>query len=98
MAVVAFAAGMAVLLFAAIRFCLTHDLPTEAEQRPEHILTHEPLAQTYTQDGGVIRLYVVTDPDYGTQYVVDEGGHPTPRIGSDGRVVGTVAEDYGGDV
>lgn len=72
----------------AVLLALPHDLPAEAEQRPERVITHDSLAPTYTYDGEVIRWYVLTDPDTGVQYLVNDRGGATPRLDRHGRVVG----------
>lgn len=69
------------------------DLPTEAEQRPEHVITHDSMCATYTYDGEVVRWYVMVDPDTGAQYVYnDHSWVQTPRIDRNGDVMG-VAPD-----
>lgn len=58
---------------------------TEADQRP----THDSMTYARTYDGELIRVYVVTDPDTGAQYVVSDRGGITPRLDNFGRVMGT---------
>lgn len=83
---------VAMMLFAvlalAVSWALSHNLPTEAERRPEHVITHDSLAPTYTYDGEVIRWYVLTDPDTGVQYLVNDRGGATPRLDRYGRTMG----------
>lgn len=83
---------VAMMIFAvlalAVSWALSHDLPTEAEQRPEHVITHDSLAPTYTYDGEVIRWYVLTDPDTGVQYLTNDRGGTTPRLDRYGRIMG----------
>ena len=65
-----------------------HDMipvATEADQRP----THDSMTYARTYDGELIRVYVVTDPDTGAQYVVSDRGGITPRLDNFGRVMGT---------
>jgi hypothetical protein len=65
-----------------------HDMipvATEADQRP----THDSMTYARTYDGELIRVYVVTDPDTGAQYVVSDRGGITPRLDGFGRVMGT---------
>lgn len=51
-------------------------------------VTHDSLAPTYTHDGEIIRWYVFQDPDSGVQYLVNDRGGCTPRLGKDGHVIG----------
>ena len=79
------------------------ELPDEAPAPPaQSKITHDSLAPTYTHDGEVIRWYVFADPDTGVQYLVNDRGGCTPRLGNTGRVMGMVepvteaeAEDAG---
>lgn len=41
--------------------------------------THDSFAYTYTHDGDIIRVYVITDPDRGTEYLVSDHGGMCPR-------------------
>lgn len=56
-------------------------------------ITHDSLAPTYTYDGQIIRTYVFTDPDSGVQYLVTDAGGITPRLGTNGHIIGVVDED-----
>ena len=63
--------------------------PEEPEPEPKvHRVTHDSLAPTYTYDGEVIRWYVLEDPDYGIQYLVNDRGGCCVRLDSYGGVVG----------
>jgi len=83
---------VAMMLFAVlalvVSWALSHDLPTEAEQRPERVITHDSLAPTYTYDGEVIRWYVLIDPDTDVQYLVNDRGGCTPRLDQYGGIIG----------
>lgn len=67
---------------------LTSTMPTEAEQRPAHKITHDSLAPTYTYDGEIIRWYVFIDPDTDVQYLVNDQGGCMPRLDEYGNVMG----------
>ena len=41
---------------------------------PSHLITHDSLTAVHTYDGETIRFYVMTDPDTGKQYLVDDRG------------------------
>jgi len=88
---------VAMMLFAvlalAVSWALSHDLPTEAERRPEHVITHDSMTVTHTYDGQMIRWYVMTDPDTGIEYVVNDLGGTCPRLDRWGNVMGV---DYDG--
>lgn len=79
---------MIVLLCVCAWWGMTHMLPTEAEQRPEHKITHDSLAPTYTYDGETIRWYVFIDPDTDVQYLVNDHGGCTPRLDQYGGIIG----------
>lgn len=88
-ATIAFCLLMIALIAFAATWGMTHTLPTEAEQRPVHKITHDSLCATYTYDGEVVRWYVFVDPDYGTQWVYnDHDWRAFPRIGADGTQIG----------
>lgn len=72
-------------ILASVTWGLTHITPTETEQTQAqvHKITHDSLAPTYTYDGEVIRWYVFTDPDTDVQYLVNDRGGCTPRLGID---------------
>lgn len=66
----------------------------EAEaELPTHKVTHDSLAPTYTYDGEIIRWYVLVDPDYGIEYLVNDRGGCCPRLGADGSIVGLWGDD-----
>lgn len=66
----------------------THELPKEAERRPQNVIKHDSLAPTYTYDGEIIRWYVLIDPDTGVQYLVNDRGGCTPRLDQYGNIMG----------
>lgn len=69
------------------------EVPTEAEQRPEHVITHDSMCATYTYDGEVVRWYVMVDPDTGAQYVYnDHSWVQTPRLDRYGNVMGVTSD------
>ena len=68
-------------------------LPDEAPAPVEATIKHDSLAPTYTYDGEIIRWYVFTDPDSGVQYRVNDRGGCTPRLGTNGHIIGVVDED-----
>lgn len=77
-----------IILLGSLAWGVTHQPPTEAELRPEHKITHDSLAPTYTYDGEVVRWYVFTDPDTEIQYLVNDRGGCTPRLDQYGNVMG----------
>lgn len=79
---------MVALLIVSAWWGLSHLLPTEADRRPERIVTHETLAPTYTYNGEVIRWYVLVDPDTSVQYLVNDRGGCCPRLDQYGNVIG----------
>lgn len=69
-----------------------HSEPT-APAKSVQLQRHDSLTHTYTHDGSdTIRIYVVTDPDMGVQYVVNDHGGITPRLDRYGMVMGTTTE------
>lgn len=96
-AVAALCAALALVMVLALWAGLSGYIPeyTEASQRPEPAVTHDSLTVTHTHDGGEIRWYVATDPDYGWQYLVTDNGACTPRVGPDGTQAR--AEGWGGE-
>jgi len=40
----------------------------------EHLITHDSMTDVHTYDGETIRFYVMTDPDTGVQYIVNDRG------------------------
>lgn len=53
---------------------------------------HDSLAPTYTYDGEIIRWYVLKDPDYGIEYLVNDRGGCYPRLDTYGNVTGVSYE------
>lgn len=81
LAVVALIVILGVILAGSFLWGVTHELPTEADLRPTAKITHDSLGPTYTYDGEVIRWYVFVDPDTQEQYLVNDRGGCTPRLG-----------------
>lgn len=68
------------------------ELPYEAPA-PKTDPTHDSLGPVYTYNGkGTMRVYVFTDPDSGVQYLVNDKGGITPRLGQNGHIIGVVDE------
>lgn len=68
-------------------------LPDEAPTPPvEAKITHDSLAPIYTYDGEIIRTYVFTDPEKGVQYLVNDRGGMTPRLDTNGHIIGVQDE------
>lgn len=40
----------------------------------EHLVTHDSMTAIHTYNGETIRFYVMTDPDTGVQYIVNDRG------------------------
>lgn len=67
---------------------VTGEEPT-APAKSVQLQRHDSLTHTYTHDGtDTIRVYVVTDPDAGVQYVVSDHGGITPRLDRYGEPIG----------
>jgi hypothetical protein len=68
--------------------------PSEKEgtELPTHLVTHDSMCATTTYDGELIRWYVMVDPDYRIQYLVNDRGGCCVRLDSDGNVMG-VSDD-----
>ena len=80
-------------LFTWIGMKLTQPAEEEPKQElPTHRVTHDSLAPTYTYDGEVIRWYVLVDPDFGIQYLVNDRGGCCVRLDSYGNVMGVSNE------
>lgn len=62
-------------------------------QLPVHKVTHDSMCVTYTYDGETIRWYVMIDPDTSVQYVVNDRGGCTPRLGHTGDVMGVWGDE-----
>lgn len=54
-----------------------------ATERPR-TQTHDSMTVNYTSDGQAIKWYVMTDPDTGVQYVVNDMGGCCLRVTKDG--------------
>lgn len=73
----------ALLVFYAVNKNIEKKYTVQTTHRP----TMDSMAFTYTSDGDVIKVYVVTDPDYGRQYLVTDHGGITPRLKDQANVV-----------
>lgn len=60
----------------------------EETELPTHRVTHDSMTATNTYDGELIRWYVMTDPDYRIQYLVNDRGGCCVRLDSNGNVMG----------
>lgn len=81
------------LLSVAIWLGLTLPNKTEADQRPEHVITHDSMTATYTYDGECVRWYVMVDPDTNIQYLYnDHDWTPIPRLDQYGNPMGVSYE------
>jgi hypothetical protein len=60
----------------------------EETELPTHRVTHDSMCATTTYDGELIRWYVMVDPDYRIQYLVNDRGGCCVRLDSDGNVMG----------
>lgn len=96
-AVVLLVCVLGTILSVILLFSITREtaepLPGEAPAPVEATIKHDSLAPTYTYDGEIIRWYVFTDPDSGVQYLVNDRGGCTPRLGTNGHVMGVQDED-----
>lgn len=79
-------------LFSWLGMRLVHQPEEETQELPTHRVTHDSLAPTYTYDGEVIRWYVLVDPDFGIQYLVNDRGGCCVRLDSYGNVMGVSNE------
>lgn len=91
--VIAITIAFAVTVFGAIEDQERQsELPMEAPA-PKKDPTHDSLGPVYTYDGeGTMRVYVFTDPDSGVQYLVNDKGGITPRLGKNGHIIGVIDE------
>lgn len=96
-AVVLLVCVLGTILSVILLFSITREtaepLPGEAPAPVEATIKHDSLAPTYTYNGEIIRWYVFTDPDSGVQYLVNDRGGCTPRLGTNGHIIGVVDED-----
>lgn len=67
----------------------------EPEELPTRRVTHDSMAATVTYDGELIRWYVLVDPDFGIQYLVNDRGGCCVRLNSYGNVMGVSYEGEG---
>lgn len=85
---------LSVILLVSITQETSEPLPDEAPAPPvEARVKHDSLAPIYTYNGEIIRTYVFTDPDSGVQYLVNDRGGMTPRLDTNGHVIGVQDED-----
>lgn len=50
------------------------EMVAESKAETEHLITHDSMTAVHTYDGETIRFYVMTDPDTGVQYIVNDRG------------------------
>lgn len=81
-------------LLAWIGYMATRPEAAEEPELPTHevLTTHDSLTPTYTYDGEIIRWYVLVDPDFGIQYLVNDRGGCCVRLDSYGNVMGVSYE------
>ena len=91
-AVIFFCSIMVLVILASLAFGLLLDMPTKASKVQSKI-AQDSLAPTYTYDGEIIRWYVLTDPDTGIQYLVNDRGGCTTRLDAYGNVMKTTVYD-----
>lgn len=86
-------------LMAWLGMMLTQQAPREEAELPTRRVTHDSMCATNTYDGELIRWYVMTDPDYRIQYLVNDRGGCCVRLDSNGNVMGVSdgAGETGGD-
>lgn len=60
---------------------------------PTRRVTHDSMCATTTYDGELIRWYVMVDPDYQVQYLVNDLGGCCVRLDSYGNVMGVSEEE-----
>lgn len=72
------------------------DFTVQAVVRPKVALraAHDSMAITYTFDGGMIRWYVLVDPETRVQYLVNDREGSCVRVGWDGESMGA-GSDWG---
>lgn len=84
---------LSVILLASITRETSEPLPDEAPAPAGATIKHDSLAPIYTYDGEIIRTYVFTDPEKGVQYLVNDRGGMTPRLDTNGHIIGVQDED-----
>ena len=47
---------------------------SKAAEQTERLITHDSMTAVHTYNGETIRFYVMTDPDTGVQYIVNDRG------------------------
>ena len=92
MASVCVALILLVGLFAWIGHALTRPEMEPGLPTHEAKVTHDSLAANYTYNGEVIRWYVLVDPDFGIQFLVNDRGGCCVRLDSYGNVMGVSYE------
>lgn len=81
--VVALIAIALMMGFAAWAYTSNLETAKDAGVRAERPITHDSMSIVHTYDGEEIRFYVMTDPDTGVQYIVNDRGGMCPREGID---------------
>lgn len=75
---------------------LTQPATREQYELPTRKVTHDSMCATHTYDGETIRWYVMVDPDYQIQYLVNDRGRCCVRLDGDGNVMGTSPKEEDG--
>lgn len=61
--------------FAVWAYLSQHDvIEASKSANIEHLITHDSMTAVHTYNGETIRFYVMTDPDTGVQYIVNDRG------------------------
>lgn len=76
---------------------LTQPSTREQSELPTHKVTHDSMCATQTYDGETIRWYVMVDPDYRIQYLVNDRGGCCVRLDDQGNVMGLSGKDEAPD-
>lgn len=81
--VVALIAVALIMGFAAWAYTSSLEATNDAGVQSERPITHDSMTIVHTYDGEEIRFYVMTDPDTGVQYIVNDHGGMCSREGID---------------
>ncbi len=94
--------GMALVCVLAIGFMglcawlgmtLTQPAAKEQAEVPAKKVVHDSMCATHTYGGETIRWYVMVDPDYRVQYLVNDRGGCCVRLDGEGNVMGITGKD-----
>lgn len=70
--------------FAVWAYLSQHDvIEASKSANVEHLITHDSMTAVHTYNGEAIRFYVMTDPDTGVEYIVNDRGGMCLRESSD---------------